>query len=109
MNEEVERGLRLKNPGYVYILKSGNTIKIGQSIKPQDRLEYLNRNSYCGRSNWKFVEAFETDWMLQVEQYTHMELNRHNVRRETFNCSIRQARETIISSISVFNRRFKNG
>ena len=108
MNEEHDRGVRLKNSGYVYIFKSDQIIKIGQSISPQERLENLNRTTYCGRANWILIDKYQTDWMLQVEQYVHMELIDSKVNKETFNCSIELARSTITASISVFNKRFGN-
>jgi len=106
MSEEVDRGLRLRNPGYVYVLKSGKVIKVGLSKDPATRVDTLNRKAYCGRANWVLLNFFETNWMLQVEQRVHMDLWDYMVQREVFNCSVDLAEESIVRNIAHLDKRF---
>lgn len=105
-SEEYARGQRLKNRGYVYVLRSKHRIKVGYSVNPESRVETLNRTFYGGSGDWTIIETLQTDWMLQVEQLSHLDLESYKAVKEIFTCSPAQAVQVIEKNIEKLHKRY---
>lgn len=96
------------NPGYVYILKSGDLYKIGQSAKPRKRFRQLRTGSALPI---EVVYMTKTPHYKVVEKILHNRLASKRVRGEWFALSevdIQYIKQMDNSGITPRSRAYNN-